>query len=499
MRYFIIIALLCIFPGLMANQDTQQLQEVLNRGDDLVLEKGQVYDIDTTLVLKVKGQRIYTNKATSIRDYATLRVAHPELVTIINAEGLAHIEISHVRIDGNRDNMRPKAGKVAMQPFISMGKGGGDDQTVINCIITNARCSGGWAAIHVNENAFRCTIRDNIIFGAGTDVLGNGRSSLEQPFGWGDGISVAAGNSIVKNNLIIDVTDEGIMVQGAPGTKVSGNVIVALSREVLGGIALIDPAPWCLLDSLENTFDYQDVEVKNNVVHALGARVHIAYPCGLDVWNMNTNKRILQGAEITHNTIIGEIGGYGFAVSGVKDFKVFDNTASALFEEGGDGLPGNPPDGPAAFIYEAENTFESDLQKEFIPAQKHIIHLLRNQRTPVNEAGYRLLDHYGEKETKAIISIAFMEMLDRFPSAEEVIHWESWMQGTRANADALRSSLMVSPEFVSRNLVWRISQLQECRVQLFLEELYRAFDEGKDASWPEAHLLHKSLFSRFEQ
>ena len=431
MRYFIaIILLFSLFPILMANQDTQQLQEVLNRGGNLVLEKGQVYDIDTTLVLKVKGQRIYTNKATSIRDYATLRVVHPELLTIINAEGLAHIEISHVRIDGNRDNMRPEAGKIPMQPFISLGKEGGDNQTVKNCIITNARCSGGWAAIHVNENAFRCTIRDNIIFGAGTDVLGNGRSSLEYPFGWGDGISVAAANSIVKNNLIIDVTDEGVMVQGAPGTKVSGNVVVALSREVLGGIALIDPAPWCLLDSLENTFDYRGIEVKNNLVHALGARVHIAYPCGLDVWNMNTNKRILQGAEVMHNSIIGDIGGYGFAVSGVKDFKVTNNTASALFEERGDGLPGNPPDAPAAFIYEADKTFDSELQKEFIPAKKHIVHLLRNQRTPVNEAGYRLLDHYGEKETKAIISMAFMEMLDRFPSAEELTYRGNWMQET---------------------------------------------------------------------
>ncbi len=430
MRYFsTIILLFCLVPGLMANQVTQQLQEVLNRGENLALEKG----------------------------------------------------------------------KIPMQPFISLGKLGGDDQILRNCIVANARCSGGWAAIHVHENAFRTTIRDNIIFGAGTDVLGNGRSSLEYPFGWGDGISVAARNSIVQNNLIIDVTDEEVMVQGAPGTKVSGNVVVALSCEVLGGIALIDPAPWCLLDSLENTFDYRGVEVKNNVVHALGARVHIAYPCGLDVWNMNENKRILQGAKVLQNSIIGDIGGYGFAVGGVKDFKITNNSAGALFEERGDGLPGNLPDGPAAFIYEAGNTFKSDLQNEFIPAQKHIIHLLRNFRTPVNEAGYRLLDHYGEKETKAIISTAYMEMLDRFPSAEELAYWEYWIQETRSNADALRTSLMLSPEFVNQNQTWRISQLQECRVQLFMEELYQAFDEQGGNSWPDAFQLHKSLFSRYEQ
>ena len=133
MRYFIsTILLFCLLPLLLANQETQQLQEVLNRGENLVLERGKIYHIDTTLILKVKGQQIYTADVTSIRDYATLRVAHPELVTIINAEGIAHIEISDVHIDGNRDNMRPRAGKVAMQPFISLGKKGGDDQSIKN-------------------------------------------------------------------------------------------------------------------------------------------------------------------------------------------------------------------------------------------------------------------------------------------------------------------------------------------------------------------------------
>ncbi len=500
MKYFISICFLLLLPfGLLANQETAQLQAVLDRGDDLLLEKGRIYELDATLQLKFRGQRIYTNQAASIRDYATLRVVQPELVTVINAEGIADIEIRDVCIDGNRHNMRPEAGMVAMRPFISLGKAGGDDQTVKNCIITDARCSGGWAAIHVHEHAFRTTIRDNIIFGAGTDVLGNGRSSLEYPFGWGDGISVAAKNSIVKNNLIIDVTDEGIMVQGAPGTQVIDNVVVALSREVLGGIALIDPAPWCLLDSAENTYDYQGVEVNNNLVHALGARVHIAYPCGLDVWNLNTQKRMLTGAVVRDNAIMGDIGGYGFAVSGVKNFKITGNSASAFFEERGDGLPDNPPDEAAAFIYDAGNTIGTELQKEFVAAQRHLVHLLRNFRTPVNEAGYRLLETYGEREIVAIVSTAFMEMLGRFPSADEADYWGNWLGETRSNADAIRTALMTSAEFASQNQAWRTSQLQACRVQLFMQVLYQAFDEWEEKSWPEAHHLHHSLFSHYNR
>ncbi len=481
----------------MANPVTKQLQETLDSGADLVLEKGKVYDIDATLQLKTKGQRIYTGNIKSIRDYATLRVVHPELVTIINAEGLANVEIKDVRMDGNRHNMRPPAGKVPMQPFISLGKKGGDDQTIRNCIITNARCSGGWAAIHVHENAFRTIIQDNIIFGAGVDVLGNGRSASEDPFAWGDGISVAARNSLVKNNLVIDATDEGIMVQGAPGTKVLNNVIVALSREVFMGIALVDPADYCLLDSIENTFDYRGVVVKNNLVDALGARVHIGFPCGMDVWNLNKNNRIIVGAEVIENEMTGKIGGYGFAVGGVKDFKVTGNKAKAVFEERGDGLPNNPPDEPAAFIYDASKTKESKLQSDFVPCKKHIIHLLRNSRKPVNESGYRILDNYGEAESVAIVRAAFMEMLERVPDETESARWTKWLNTTKANTDQLRSILMTTDEFLKNNAALGLYQLQECRVHLFNQQLVEAFDALKDSTWPSAHELHKKLFFRY--
>lgn len=498
-QFTIIIILACFGHAVSANSTTKQLQETLNKGADLVLEKGMIYRIDSTLRLTRSGQRIYTDGVQSIRDYATLQLVNPTIVTIINAEGVKDILIKDVRIDGNRDNMRPEARKTPMLPFISLGKLGGDDQTIKNCIITNARNAGGWAAIHVQEYAFRTIIQDNIIFGSGVDVLGNGRSALEYPGGWGDGISVAARNSTVKNNLIIDVVDEGIMVQGAPGTKVFDNVIVALSREVLAGVALIDPASYCLIDSVENTYDYRGVEVKNNLVHALGARVHIGYPCGKNVFSIQQTDQIIVGAEVMNNAIIGKIGGYGYAVGGVKDFIVTNNTAQAVFEEKGDGSLNNPPDAAAAFIYDANRIIDTKLQKEFKPAQKHIDHLCRNLRTPGNEAGYRILDKYGKIEAEAMVEVAYMEMIGRFPTKSEEMFWQKWLQETRSNADAIRTALMMSPEFLKNNQAWRPTQLQECRVQLFMEQLYNAFDEQKGNSWPDAYQLHKRLFSRYKQ
>jgi len=496
----LLVLITCLGQNVLANKITQQLQEKLDSGADLELESGKVYNIDATLKLTTAGQRIYTKEADNIRDYAIIRLVNPTLVTIINAEGLKNVVIEKVRIDGNRDNLQPVAGKIPMKPFISLGKSGGDDQVVKNCIITNARCSGGWAAIHVHENAFRTVVQDNIIFGSGVDVLGNGRSALEYPFGWGDGISVAARNSVVKNNLIIDAADEGVMVQGAPGTMVKDNVVVAFSREVLGGIALIDPAEYCLLDPLKNTYDYSGIEVSNNLVHALGARVHIGYPCGMDVWSWKVgNEKTIVGAEVTDNEMIGEVGGYGVAVGGVKNFKITGNKISAVFEERGDGLHNNPPDEPAAFIYDKARTFDCELQQEFVPSKKHIIHLMRNSRTPVNEAGYRILDRYGEQEMEAIISTAFMEVLGRFPSKKEEKFWKDWLTETRSNADAIRTALMISPEFQSENKAWRVTQLQECRVQLFMEQLYLAFDKQKNKFWPEAHQLHQYLFLRYSK
>jgi len=498
MKFFLtVFFIFLMISSVMANEVTKELQRILDLGDDLVLERGEIYDIDATLILRIEGQQVYTRNAVSIRDYATLRVIDPEMVTILNAEGIARITIKNVRFDGNRQHMKPTRGIIPSQPFISMGKNGGDDQTIKNCIITNARCSGGWAAIHVHEHALRTNIQNNIIFGAGVDVLGNGRSDFEKPFAWGDGISVAARNSLVKNNLIIDATDEGIMVQGASGTKVLDNVIVALSREVLGGIALIAPADYCLLDSIENTYDYRGVEVKNNLVDALGSRVHIGFPCGLDVWNLNRENKILVGAEVIKNKMTGKVGGYGFAVSGVKDFKIIKNEVDANFEEIGDGLPNNPPDDASAFIFDASKTIDSKLQPEFKQCNKHIIHIMRNFRKPKNDKGYRILNSYGTIEVRAIINAAYIEMLNRIPNEKEVEKWTESLNISKNNADEIRSNLMLTEEFIKKNKEVLTNQLQECRTQLFNQKLLEVFDSLKSPTWPSSHELHKELFSRY--
>ena len=174
------------------------------------------------------------------------------------------------------------------------------------------------------------------------------------------------------------------------------------------------------------------------------------------------------------------------------------NKITAVFEERGDGIPNNPPDEATAFIYNPAKTKDSKLQSDFKPCTKHITHLLRNFRKPVNEAGYRILDKYGKIEAKAIVSAAFMEMLERFLSETEAQYWQKYLHETHSNADAVRTALMILPEFQTRNQAWRLTQLQECRVQLFMQQLYNAFEKTGAESWPDAFELHKVIFSKYD-
>ena len=76
------------------------LQAVLDRGDDLVLQSGSIYSITKTLKYMKPGQKIYTKGARYPAQFATLRIADAGLTQLINADnadgynedGLAHCD-----------------------------------------------------------------------------------------------------------------------------------------------------------------------------------------------------------------------------------------------------------------------------------------------------------------------------------------------------------------------------------------------------------------------
>ena len=476
------------------------LQAVLDGGGDLLLEPGRVYEVGETLRVTTPNQKIATRDARQIGDFATLRITSDTTGTVIDAAGTPGVTIERLILDGNRYGMLTPDGSAPHEPLLSLGREGGDNQAVRQCVLLNSRSRGGWGAIHFHENGNSNLIEDNIVFGAGVDVLGNGRSGHERPFGYGDGISTTSRNTLVRNNLVIDATDEGIMVQGAPGTRVESNMIAAVSREMLGGIALIDPSFHYAIDTDQRIHDYRGVIVRNNIVDAFGARIHIAFPMGGPVWNDRAQGTTLVGAQVLDNRVAGGAAAYGFAAAGIDAFTVRGNRSDARYSGAGDGMHQNPPDPPAAFLFDPESVGTSDLQDDFKPSQRHILHLMRNFWQPSNPLGYRATD-YGEAEAEAIVRAAYLEMMGRQPTSDERDRWIRWLQQTKANADSLRRTLMATEEFCARHGYHDPLDLQGFRTGLWMRHLTteaQRLIEGGGQAWPVATRLYEVTRSAIE-
>jgi arylsulfatase A-like enzyme len=422
------------------------LQAVLDTGEDLVLKKGCVYEISNTLHFKKPGQKIYTKGAQFPSDYANLKLVNKEEVTLVNAFNVERAVLEHVICDGNRYELSvrpfPETGKVHQPGVVNFG--GAEGQVVRECVFMNAR---GFSNVVLHKGAGNQLVENNLILGAGADARGNGREMNETPFRWADGISCAARDSVIRNNLIIDSTDVGIVLYGAPGTVVENNVIASVSRESLGGVNLVDGLDYYALNEDKTLFDYRGSTVRNNYIEAFGSRVHVGIPVGSVIWASSWEGKILTGGKVSGNTIAGEAGAYGLVAHGITHWKITGNKSTATYSgliEYGD--PVNPPDDPAPFLYDVASVKESQLQPEFVKSQRHLKHLLRTHRAPENELGYRMHD-YGEPEVRAVVKAAYLEMLGREPSEKELAEGVNLLCSKKLNADGLRRELMDSAEF----------------------------------------------------
>jgi parallel beta-helix repeat protein len=76
----------------------------------------------------------------------------------------------------------------------------------------------GWTCLHVAEGGFSCnnvTVQNNDIGPCGSDAFQQ----------WADGLSISCRNAVIKNNMIQDPTDGGIVLFGSPGTHVFNNTV----------------------------------------------------------------------------------------------------------------------------------------------------------------------------------------------------------------------------------------------------------------------------------
>jgi len=479
-----------IFANAAVVKPSEDLQAVLDRGDDLVLKAGAVYQISQTLQYRKLGQKIYTAGASYPAQFAVLRIADHNLTELVNAGGVKGAVLEHVKLDGCRYGLSvlPKKEEGGYPALAFFGASGGDNQVVRECIFINTR---SWSTLKVHEGASNVLIENNIIFGAGADCRGNGREATETYLKWGDGITFAARDSIIRNNLIIDPTDVGFVLFGSPGTVAEGNVVSSISRESLGGANLVDPIKYYELSETET--DYRGVKVRNNYIDAFGARIHIGCPVGAPQWAPKNRGKYLVGGEVTGNTMAGGAAAYGFVAHTIKGWKITGNKSTAIYSGIADGLgPKKRAHEPTAFVYNPATVTNTVLQDEFVECDPHIDHLLRCNHGPLNDQGYRIYP-YGKAEVKAVIESAYLEILGRPADLDGMRNNVKLLQSNEINADELRRRLMGSTEFKNRYGYVPPKQLHVYRTRLWLGILNAIIRKQVDATgkWPVAVAIYK--------
>lgn len=308
--------------------DHRTIQAALSGpGTGAVLCPNAVFDLRRTVEFTADGQRIFTQGSPTDDRRAVLRVASSSLTTAVSMMDRSDVVLSHVVVDGGL----PRFGRGETAALIQAG-GDASGQVVRSVKAYEPR---GWTALHLFEgNERTCT---------GAQVVDSEFGPAGQPPGtWADGISLACRNSLVRGNLIVDATDGGIVVFGAPGSLVESNTIRAETRPLLGGINLVDFIPF--------DGDYTGTRVVRNVIDASGDRIQIGLGMGWRVWTCfdpSTSPYpdpTLRGAVVSDNVLRGAHMRYGFAADGVRDWTVIGNQSLAVHS----GTPSRPCHGEMA-------------------------------------------------------------------------------------------------------------------------------------------------------
>jgi hypothetical protein len=311
-------------------------------GAAAVLCPGAVFTLDGPVRFTAQNQQLYTLGRPVDGRRAVLRVSNVEQTTAVDGNNQSGVVLSHVQVDGGR----PALGRRTGSALIQMG-GSGSNQTVRDIRAYDTR---SWSLLHFFEGA----VTNDVPQCQNATVLDStfGPAGDPNEF-WADGISMACGNSLVQGNLVQDATDGAIVLFGAPGTTVRDNTIVAQTRQLLGGINLVDYKPL--------NGNYTGTTVTGNVIDGRGAFIKVAIAMGPAVWNCDG--AVNYGATVTANTVQGQHVGYGYAVSGVRDWTVTGNLDRARHV--GAVVPGcaGVPSLPGAFQRQKATT--SVLQGEF--------------------------------------------------------------------------------------------------------------------------------------
>jgi hypothetical protein len=366
----------CIDPN-PADTITDRLNIALNSsGPGFVLQlcPNAQYFIQAPILFFAPNQEISTVGYPTDNTRATLVVSGP----VANGQGHTNavdgtcsncggVKLRNIQINGTRGGAPPTGGGAN----IEMG-GANSDQLIEYVHSYDPR---SWSCLHIAEGGLLCnnaTVQNNDIGPCGSDAFQQ----------WADGISVSCRAAVVRNNLVNDPTDGGIVLFGSPGSLVENNTIWVTNSTLLGGINMVDVVPWggnysgtvvhnntiiggFATDS-DSTFQHDGVNV-DDVIIKIGIAI------GPQTWFVDTYGANVSSSGTVLNNILTGAFGYGIAVTSAFNFTVennilLDNT-SFIGSRGPNCSAGDPTPTSAAFVVDQANVTSSTLQSDFQSVQ----------------------------------------------------------------------------------------------------------------------------------
>lgn len=363
----------CVSPDPTSNLTTRLNQLLSSSGSGYVLSlcPGQQYPITAPLLFTSPNQEISTQGYPTGSDRATLVVSGP-----VFSNGTGHttavdgscaschgITLRNIQVNGTRLGAPPLNGGANIE------MGGSNSNQLIEYV--HSFDPRSWSCLHIAEGNLSCnnvTVQNNDIGPAGSDLFQQ----------WADGISVACRNSVIRNNMINNPTDGGIVLFGSPGTLVENNTIWVETNTLLGGINMVDVSPF--------NGNYSGVVVTNNTIaggfadgtpsgsQTKGTNnedviIKIGIAIGPRTWfGTEYGNNVSQGGTVLGNQLTGAFS-YGIAMSSAKNFTVENNiligNTSFIGARGPNCTANDPTPSPAAFVIDLNTTTQSTTQSNF--------------------------------------------------------------------------------------------------------------------------------------
>ena len=209
----------------VASGTADDLQAALDVQSTVLLCPRALITLDKSVTIYGGTTMLTAGAPTDPAEMATIMLgsSYPEgMGTGVRGAG-RDIHVSAVRFDGNRKTLGWREEQIPLE----LGSGG--NYTVDGCVFTD---SPGWTHLHLLESCDVATITNNVVQSSPRPHINAGQ--------WTDGLSISCAHAVISGNQIDDVSSNGIVYFGGPGSTISDNVITESTTSAFSGINVGD-------------------------------------------------------------------------------------------------------------------------------------------------------------------------------------------------------------------------------------------------------------------